>query len=94
MRLSEFEVKSIKESIRVFDPDAQVYLFGSRTDDSKKGGDIDILVLSEILTSKEKRLIKLDLYDKIGEQKLDIIISKNDAKNSFVKLARSGGIIL
>ncbi len=94
MRLSEFEVKSIKESIRVFDPDALIYLFGSRTDDSKKGGDIDILVLSEILTSKEKRLIKLDLYDKIGEQKLDIIISKNDANNSFVKLAESGGIIL
>ncbi|OQA80087.1 MAG: Nucleotidyltransferase domain protein [bacterium ADurb.Bin243] len=94
MRLSEFEVKSIKESIRVFDSDALVYLFGSRTDDSKKGGDIDILVLSEKLTSKEKRLIKLDLYDKIGEQKIDIIISKNGVKSSFVKLAVSGGIIL
>ncbi|OQA73136.1 MAG: Nucleotidyltransferase domain protein [bacterium ADurb.Bin243] len=94
MRLSEFEVKSIKESIRVFDPDALVYLFGSRTDDSKKGGDIDILVLSEKLTSKEKRLIKLDLYDKIGEQKIDIIISKNGVKSPFVKLAVSGGVIL
>jgi len=94
MRLSEFEVKSIKESIRVFDSDALVYLFGSRTDDSKKGGDIDILVLSEKLTSKEKRLIKLDLYDKIGEQKIDIIISKNGVKSPFVKLAVSGGVIL
>lgn len=94
MRLSEYEIKSIKESVAHFDPNALIYLFGSRADDSKKGGDIDLLILSEKLTSKEKRMIKLDLYDKIGEQKIDIVISKTGVESPFVKLAINGGVII
>ena len=94
MRLSEYEIKSIKESVTHFDPNALIYLFGSRADDSKKGGDIDLLILSEKLTLKEKRMIKLDLYDKIGEQKIDIVISKTGAESPFVKLAINGGVII
>lgn len=94
MRLSDHEIKAIKESAARFDPNAIVYLFGSRADDSKRGGDIDLLILSETLTSKEKRMIKLDLYDKIGEQKIDIVISKTGAESPFVKLAINGGVII
>jgi hypothetical protein len=54
MRLSEFEVKSIKESIRVFDPDALIYLFGPRTDDSKKGGGIDVMAFRKHRLRKKK----------------------------------------
>ncbi len=43
MRITSDEVKIIKNTILKQISDAKIMLFGSRTDDSKKGGDIDIL---------------------------------------------------
>lgn len=62
----------------------QLFLFGSRTDDKKKGGDIDLYLLLEsqsdvetLKTSKTK--ISYDIQGLIGEQKIDITInSKNE----------------
>jgi predicted nucleotidyltransferase len=54
MRLTEGEVSAIKESVHLFDPDAKIYLFGSRADDMKKGGDIDLIIISKRITSSRK----------------------------------------
>jgi predicted nucleotidyltransferase len=42
MRLSKRIVKILKIAINDNFGDVKIYLFGSRTDDNKKGGDIDI----------------------------------------------------
>jgi len=43
MRLSNDSMLTIKQAVTlIFGKDAKVYLFGSRTDDAKKGGDIDL----------------------------------------------------
>lgn len=56
------------------DPGSKVYLFGSRTDDSAKGGDIDILWLtSEKQPAKEIRAFRIGFYKVFGWQKLDIV---------------------
>lgn len=47
MRLATEEHSAISETIRRTDREAQIYLFGSRVDDTAKGGDIDLLVLSK-----------------------------------------------
>jgi predicted nucleotidyltransferase len=86
VRLKEFEIEAIKSAVRKYDENAQVYLFGSRTDDAQKGGDIDIIIISDILTFNEKTKIRLELYEKLGEQKIDIIITK-EIKSVFLKLA-------
>ena len=86
MRLKETEQNAIRSTIASLDKDASVYLFGSRVDDSKKGGDIDLLIMSDKLTYTDKRTIKIKLYDLIGEQKIDIVLASDDS-DPFVKLA-------
>lgn len=64
----------------------QVYLFGSRVDDSKKGGDIDILVLSEKkLHHTELYKMKLSFFSKFGVQKLDVVNFSKDNESAFKK---------
>ena len=97
MRLSEFEREAIKECIkRYFGEKSEVFLFGSRVDDTKKGGDIDIYVIAEykdineiLLKIKAKRCIK----SKIGEQRIDIMVSK-DTNSPIEKIARENGVRL
>ena len=49
MRLNNFEVGTIKECVYSLDKDAKVYLFGSCADDTARGGDINLLIISEKL---------------------------------------------
>ncbi len=74
MRLSKAEILAIKEAVYEFDPDAKIFLFGSRIDDTQKGGDIDLLLITDKIKNREKRKIKIKISDKIGAQKIDIIV--------------------
>jgi len=42
MRLSDREVQTVRRVLHEVDSHGRIYLFGSRTDDAKKGGDIDL----------------------------------------------------
>lgn len=46
MRISAEEQRLFVETVKNFDPAARVWLFGSRVDDKKRGGDIDLAILS------------------------------------------------
>ena len=46
MRLTVNEITLLKEKLALLSREAKLYLFGSRVDDSKRGGDIDLLVVS------------------------------------------------
>jgi len=64
MRLSEIEINAINEVFKSTFKKGMVYLFGSRTDDSKKGGDIDLYI---ILQDK----------DNVAEKKIDFLVKLN-----------------
>ena len=56
MRLSQRYVEVIKKQFQQFFQNGEIYLFGSRVDDSKKGGDIDLyFVLDEHSNLFEKK---------------------------------------
>ncbi len=75
--------------------EAKVLLFGSRTDDNKRGGDIDILVIGERkLTLSEIINIRVEFWKKFGEQKLDIVSFSADEKSAFKSLALQDAIEL
>ncbi|MGN0048625.1 MAG: nucleotidyltransferase domain-containing protein [Bacteroides sp.] len=76
MRLQPFEIEAILQATReIYGEEVRVYLFGSRMDDSHRGGDIDLLVR----TDQEKKGVlarirfKARLKMLIGEQKIDVI---------------------
>jgi len=91
MRLTNSEIQAIEKAIYSLDHDAAIYLFGSRADDSRKGGDIDLLIISKNLTFSDKIKIKKSIFEHIDEQKIDLIIAKDNA-DPFVRLALEQGI--
>lgn len=86
MRLKAIEVQIIKEAVMSLDPDAEVFLFGSRVDLEKKGGDIDLLIFSQSLNNIDSLKITKKIFEKLDEQKIDILIT-SDTTDPFVKLA-------
>jgi predicted nucleotidyltransferase len=91
MRLSQTEIEAISQTIRFLDDRARVRLFGSRADDAKRGGDIDLLILSEKLTESDRGTIRLRIQEKLGEQKIDIVIAR-DLSDPFVRVAYNEGV--
>ena len=100
LRISSSESRIIKEkTLEIFGSSASVFLFGSRTDDTKKGGDIDLFIETEEVKDSVKKKITLmtELQFKLGERKIDIVMaSKNDINDIplIVKIARETGIRL
>ena len=94
MRLSITQIITIKHAVHAYDQNAAVTLFGSRTNDTTFGGDIDLLIESNTMTSTEKRLLKLNLYDSLGHQKIDVILTKHGGSSPIIDIAKSSGIKL
>ena len=94
MRLSEKQIKVLKDKLNSISSSAKLYLFGSRVDDTKKGGDIDLLVVSKEVTKKDLRLLRIDFFDHFEEQKLDIVLDDGEFKNPFTKHIIKGAILL
>lgn len=78
MRLSTQEIDSIKAIVREFDPEAQIFLHGSRIDDSLKGGDIDLFVVCSNEKINEIRLKKHYLSSQLSlalrQQRIDVTL--------------------
>jgi predicted nucleotidyltransferase len=95
MRLAAEDVRSIREEVARRDPEAEVWLFGSRVDDARRGGDIDLLVISEHIDLAEELKLKAAILDRIGWQRLDLIIRQRARLGEpIVEVARSSGIRL
>jgi len=94
MRLSNDELNVLKSKLYSLSGSAQLYLFGSRVDDTKKGGDIDLLIIDKTLSKKDLRLLRIDFFEHFGEQKLDIVLDNGEMKNPFVKHIFQKAILL
>jgi predicted nucleotidyltransferase len=102
MRLTPEQTRAIEQAAReTFDPGSTVILFGSRLDDSARGGDIDLLIESptplspDELVRRRNRFIAR-LYRLLGEQRIDVLIVPANHSDSrpVVKTARREGRLL
>ena len=85
MRLTDLEKQVILNAVRAEESSARVFVFGSRIDDAKQGGDIDLLVLSEHFDKYKVRNARWRMQEILGEQKIDILFSK-EGSESFVSM--------
>lgn len=103
MRLSDAEILGIIEAVEKYMPEkkGELRLYGSRVDDNKKGGDIDLLLLMpnehlKQMLVEHKHIILRKIKDKIGERKIDLLICQQDdiEQDPFVGLIYPASIIL
>lgn len=76
MRLQRQEIQTILQvALNIYGEKVQVYLFGSHIDDTKRGGDIDLLVRTEGIKKGVLARIRMiaQLKYLLGDQKIDII---------------------
>jgi predicted nucleotidyltransferase len=95
MRLSVQEVRAIQEEVRSLDPEAEILLYGSRADDDARGGDIDLLVITDKLGFRDLLRLRRGILDRIGWQQLDLVLRRRDQLNESLALAaRETGVRL
>ena len=94
MRLSKNYHQTIKKYFNEFF-DGEIYLFGSRVDDNKKGGDIDLYLVIENKEKLFERKVKFlsRVKRELGEQKIDIVFNQ-DPNRLIEQEARKWGVQL
>jgi len=93
LRLSKKEVDFIKSRVKLVFGEAKIYLFGSRVDSSKEGGDIDLYIIPKVQDDLFKKKIKIKtILEDILFKPVDIVVSKN--KNRLIEIEASKGIVL
>lgn len=99
MRLPSNAIKVIREAAKHhFGSQTKVWLFGSRVDDSKRGGDIDLyLELDTPIEDKVLRTCRMnaEIQIALGEQKIDILVfSPEQQRLRIHEIARQTGTLL
>lgn len=95
MRLTDDEVEAIKQSAQiVFGPTVQITLFGSRVDDTRKGGDIDLYIRTQSNAGFAEKIQFLVLLEqKIGEQKIDVVFAQDPARSIELQAMQTGVLL-
>lgn len=93
MRIPQTPRRIIKNLVSRLVPDSECYLFGSRTIDDAKGGDIDLLLItSEKIALRQILTLRREILNQIGEQKIDIVNFPKTSNHPFLKIAMDGAI--
>lgn len=101
VRLTDTEIAEIIDVARLtFGTSVDVLLFGSRTNPSEKGGDIDLLIRlpeeeKQAYTLQHKIRFLAELKTRIGDQKIDVAYDDATKTNpSFLRSIREYAVPL
>ncbi len=95
MRLTTSQIETIRDTARQnFGADVSVWLFGSRVDDTRRGGDVDLYV-----ESPRKTTLLAELRCKIALEEhldlhVDLIVKDPGTDKPIYQLARTQGVRL
>jgi len=101
MRLTDQQRSIIRSTVTEnFGASAVVWLFGSRVDDSKRGGDIDLLIETDKIDvnaiTRSEILFLSRIQAKLGDQKIDLLLDYPSRKlrPPIFSIAKQTGILL
>ena len=103
MRLNDDQIQAIRQAAtNAFGQGTSVWLFGSRVDDAKKGGDIDLLVCPQVRSAEDaaepqqtfmQKIKMLNLLERyLGERKIDLVVEQAQDPRPIVEVAHKTGI--
>ena len=101
MRLTPYQIEVLKSTAReVFGQRSSLWLFGSRVDDKRRGGDIDLYLtgfnhsIERQLDAKLRFLAKVK--QKIGEQRIDLVFAPlpGHPLKPIQRMAQQTGVLL
>lgn len=95
MRLTPEQQEIIRQATReAYGPQARVWLFGSRVDDAKRGGDIDLLIDPHHSSpSLSNKFLFLGLLERrLVERKVDVVVALPDDPRPIIRVARQTGV--
>ncbi len=95
MRLSAEQIQTIKqETAHFFGAQAEVWLFGSRVDDSAKGGDIDLYIeTNEAEVTLPAARARGELADRLGRY-VDLVVNNHTKEDPIFHVAKTQGVRL
>lgn len=82
MRLTAAQQEMIVDAFRkTFRSGARLFLFGSRTDDSLRGGDIDLCVETDPEATWDalvplRQSFQVELLKRLGDRRIDIVVKR------------------
>jgi predicted nucleotidyltransferase len=100
MRITEQQRTILSQTLlKYFGSASELRLFGSRVDDTAKGGDIDVYIEPEIYQPDDIVEAKLDalveLHKLLGDQKIDLVINrKSGIQLPIYEIAKQTGVLL
>jgi len=95
MRLTPAQIDTIQSTVQtVLGERAVVSVFGSRLDDCRKGGDVDLLIEAEHEPGLLQRAsIKNQLENRL-HLPVDVVTASFDKPSTFARMARAQAVLL
>lgn len=91
MRLNPAELTAIRMNVRSIDPEGKLYLYGSRADDARRGGDIDLFLEAARVIDLKAALTLQYRLSSACDTKVDLLIKTPDqAEQPIYQIARKG----
>lgn len=99
VRLKPWEIAVIQQAFtKTFLPQDHLWLFGSRVDLTKRGGDIDLYIETIETDMANQRNLERQFYihliKELGDQKIDIVIKSNNTNSVIDQEAQQTGVQL
>jgi predicted nucleotidyltransferase len=94
MRLSPHELQTVRDILSSADANGKIWLFGSRVDNSKRGGDIDVyLEASQPINLKASLALEYKLTS-LCDVKVDLLIRNPGEPEQLIHSIAKKGIPL
>jgi predicted nucleotidyltransferase len=74
MRLNNTELQALRAILGELDPAGRIYLYGSRADDTRRGGDIDIYLQASRPIELKTRLLTQYRLEQACDTRVDLLV--------------------